>query len=422
MALQGPFVVVADSPASDVVEALQSAGAFPVIETSWADAAAALASVEPEGLVLAAPCGDPARAKQYAQALDESLFEKSGAFTPVIARTREDGVAPLPDVLAISAAVAPSRIVQRLGAALRVRTLHNTVLRRVETLIACGESVPELPDSDPLEEATVLVAGRGRSYPDLAVAVGECVGLVGALSIESAARALNARDIDGLVIGDGFAPRIVEALLMALAEDARFRDLPIAMLGGQQDVAEKFYPQLPNLDRVAEGPDLLVARFLPFVRVHAFGERLTRMLKSLDAKGMIDPNTGLLANEVFWRDLNRAVDDAEKRGVGLSIARFSFDNGDRRISLDAARLLARLMRQVDFACREADNSIFAVFTETDLRAAHVVTRRIASVLKNAMLAAERPNGVDTAVTLATLKPTDNVDTLIARVVGGVAPG
>jgi hypothetical protein len=422
MALQGPFVVVADHPASDVVEALQSAGAFPVIETSWADAAAALASVEPEGLVLAAPCGDPARAKQYAQALDESLFEKSGAFTPVIARTQEDGVAPLPDVLAISAAVAPSRIVQRLGAALRVRTLHNTVLRRVETLIACGESVPELPDSDPLEEATVLVAGRGRSYPDLAVAVGECVGLVGALSIESAARALNARDIDGLVIGDGFAPRIVEALLMALTEDARFRDLPIAMLGGQQDVAEKFYPQLPNLDRVAEGPDLLVARFLPFVRVHAFGERLTRMLKSLDAKGMIDPNTGLLANEVFWRDLNRAVDDAEKRGVGLSIARFSFDNGDRRISLDAARLLARLMRQVDFACREADNSIFAVFTETDLRAAHVVTRRIASVLKNAMLAAERPNGVDTAVTLATLKPTDNVDTLIARVVGGVAPG
>ena len=47
------------------------------------------------------------------------------------------------------------------------------------------------------------------------------------------------------------------------------------------------------------------------------------------------------------------------------------------------------MRQVDFACREADNSIFAVFTETDLRAAHVVARRIASVLKNTMLEPER---------------------------------
>ncbi len=81
------------------------------------------------------------------------------------------------------------------------------------------------------------------------------------------------------------------------------------------------------------------------------------------------------------------------------------------------------MRQVDFACREADNSIFAVFTETDLRAAHVVARRIASVLKNTMLAPDRKRpGIEADVTLATLKPTDNVDSLIARVVGEVAAG
>jgi PleD family two-component response regulator len=138
---------------------------------------------------------------------------------------------------------------------------------------------------------------------------------------------------------------------------------------------------------------------------------------------MIDPATGLLAHDAFWRDLNRAVGDAEKRGVGLSIARFSFDRSDRRISLDAGRLVSRLMRQVDFACREADDSIFAVFTETDLRAAHVIARRIASVLKHTMLAPDRKrSGIDTAVTLTTLKPSDNVDSLIARVVSEVAAG
>jgi GGDEF domain-containing protein len=142
------------------------------------------------------------------------------------------------------------------------------------------------------------------------------------------------------------------------------------------------------------------------------------MLKSLDAHGMIDPDTGLLANAAFWRDLNRAVDDAEKRGVGLSIARFSFDRTNRRTSVDAARILGRLMRQVDFACREADNSIFAVFTETDLRAAHVIARRLAAVLKNTMLAPEKKRAnIEAAVTLATLKSTDNVDSLISRVVG-----
>nr|HUZ30758.1 GGDEF domain-containing protein [Xanthobacteraceae bacterium] len=423
MPLQGPFLVVADSPAPDVVEALRNAGAFPIIETDWAGADGALASVTPEAVVLAEPCADASRAEHFAQALTKRLKAGDGAYTPVLARIRDDGSAPIPDALAISAAVPPVRIARRLSAALRVRTLHATVLRRMQTLAEHGEPQPELPRNDALDDATVLVAGRGRSYPALGVAVGERVGLVGALSVESAARALNTRDIDGMVIGDGFGPRIIEALLTVLAEDVRFRDLPVAVLGGHPETIEDFYQHLPNLDRVAEGPERLVDRFLPFVRLHAFGQQLKRMLKSLDAKGMLDPTTGLLAHDAFWRDLNRAVDDAEKRGVGLSIARFAFEKADRRISLDAARLVARLMRQVDFACREADDSIFAVFTETDLRAAHVIARRIASVLRHTMLAPDpKHGGIETAVTLATLKPSDNVDSLISRVVSEVAGG
>ena len=419
MPLQGPIVVVADTQAADLVEVLRAAGAFPIVEVCWADADSALIKVDPEALVLADACADPARVMTLA----ERLKARTGPFIPVIARTRADGSAVLPDALSIAASAPAARLADRLASAQRIRTLHSTVLRRTRTLASHGEPLPELPASDPLDEASVLLAGRGRSYPMLSVAVGERVGVVGALSVESAARALNVRDINGMVIGDGFSPKIVEALLTVLAEDVRFRDLPVAVLGGHPGLIEPYAIELANLDRIAEGPERLVERLLPYVRLHAFGERLKRMLKSLDAKGMIDPNTGLLGHEAFWRDLNRAVGDAEKRGVGLSIARFCFDAGDRRFSLDAARLVGRLMRQVDFACQEADNSIFAVFTETDLRAAHVVARRIASVLKNTMLAPDRKKkGIEPAVTLATLKPTDSVDSLIARVVGGTAAG
>ncbi len=418
MALQGPFAVIADSPAPDVVEALRAGGAFPVVEATWAEASKSLASVEPEAVVLADADPDPAAADALGDTLDDLYEKQGGLYLPVVARLRDDDASPFADTLAIAAHAPGDRLVRRLAAALRIRTLHSTILRRTRTLTSRGTTLPELPTTDPLDEATVLVAGRGRSYPALSVAVGECVEVVGALSVESAARALNARDIDGLVIGDGFAPKIVEALLTVLADDMRFRNLPVAVLGGPPGLIDPFTMDLANLERIAEGPQRLVDRFLPYVRQHALGERLKRMLKSLDAKGMIDPDTGLLAQDAFWRDLNRAVDDAEKRGVGLSIARFSFDATDRRLSLDAARLVARLMRQVDFACREADSSIFAVFTETDLRAAHVVARRIASVLKNTMLLPDRKrSGIETAVTLATLKPTDSVDSLIARVVG-----
>ena len=38
MSLQGPLLVVADAPATAPVEALSAAGAFPIVETTWADA------------------------------------------------------------------------------------------------------------------------------------------------------------------------------------------------------------------------------------------------------------------------------------------------------------------------------------------------------------------------------------------------
>jgi hypothetical protein len=132
---------------------------------------------------------------------------------------------------------------------------------------------------------------------------------------------------------------------------------------------------------------------------------------------MLDARTGLLFTDAFSRDLDRAIDDAGERGVALSVARFSFeDEIDRRASLDAARLISKLTRNIDFACREDDGSIVAVFTQTDLKAAHVVARRLASVLKHTMLRANegKPNS-GPSVTLATLKDTDTAHSLIARV-------
>ena len=56
------------------------------------------------------------------------------------------------------------------------------------------------------------------------------------------------------------------------------------------------------------------------------------------------------------------------------------------------------------------------FTETDLRSAHVVARRIASVLKHTMLSPDLDReAIRPTVTLATLKPSDNLSTLVARV-------
>ena len=71
MPLQGAFVVVADGPAEDVVSGLRAAGAFPIIESGWFDAPNALASVEPEAIVLADACPDERSAFALSRALTD---------------------------------------------------------------------------------------------------------------------------------------------------------------------------------------------------------------------------------------------------------------------------------------------------------------------------------------------------------------
>jgi GGDEF domain-containing protein len=411
MSLQGPILVVAAKPTGELAQALGNAGAFPVIEASWAEARAAAGEIKPSAIVT----GQPGAAETNAALALARETAKATPFVPIIARVREDAASALPDALPIAEDAPVERLIARLAAALRLRALHAAVLGRARTLKAERNIVAEVPAGDPLDDATVLLVGRGRHHATLSVAVGERMGVMGALSVDAAARCLLAREVDGVVIGEGLPSGSVDLFLTVLAQDARFRDLPVAVLGGGGDA-----DMLANIVW-ARDPLLLLERAVPLIRLRAFEAALKRLLKSIECKGMIDPQTGLLNVKAFGQELGRAIDDAGERGVGLSLARFSFEPEiDRRTSLDAARLVSRLVRGADFACRQDDGSVLFVFADTDLRAAHVVARRLASVLKHTMLrprreAPEDRSSVSPAVTLATLKPTDTVLTLLARV-------
>jgi hypothetical protein len=413
MSLQGPVIVVAEAPAPDLVEALRAAGAFPIVEAKWTDAPTAFVAVKPAAVVIAEP-GAP-KSESSARMLCLQIATSAGPIVPTVALTQGDIDAAIPIALPADAALPVERLIARLQSAMRVRALHATVLRRIETLGAQGGGLPALPVGDALEDATMLIAGRGPLYAALCVAIGERVNMVGALSVEAAAKHLTARDIDGIVVGDGFSPRMVEAFLTLLAQEARFRDMPVAVIG---EAPPDFAAHLPNIDRVDAEPARIVARMVPPVRQHAFAARLKRMLKSLDAAGMFDPDSGLLTRDAFWHDLTRAIAEAQDRSLALSIARLTFEGTlDERSSVEAARLVTRLIRNIDFATAEDDGGLLIVFTQTDLRSAHVVARRIAGAVRNLLTPAGPDAQVTAHVTLATLKAGDTLDSLLLRAMG-----
>ena len=399
---QGPILVVSSGPFPSTAALLDKAQLFPVIETDWADAVRAVAQTQPAAIIVSATeISGPGLAE---------LAECIAPLQPYLPLIATDPVGALPDtVIPVQTLGNSARLIARLRVALRVRALHATVMRRLDSVTAC----PMLADIEPARDATVLLIGRGAAYPTLSVSLGEQIGLVGALSIEAAAKHLNSRDLDGIVLGEGFSLRVMDAFLTVLMEDSRFRNMPVVMTS--DELAPAY--DLPNLEICAADPARVVAVALPLIRQHAFESHLGRTLRSIDAEGLVDPHTGLLTSVAFDRDFATSVYQMQERGGGLSVARFAFDPLHSRARFDGARIISRLMRKMDFGALQEDGSVIVVFADTDLRNAHMIARRLSSVMRHTSHG-RREARAEPAVTVATLLPADSAKSLLARLCDG----
>jgi hypothetical protein len=400
---QGLILVVSDDKQPALAAALD--GVFPVIDTDWRDASRAVAQLHLAAVLAIVP--------ETADAALDALARQIGGIQPYLPLLVIDPSGALPiNAIPFSKSITGhwDRLPPRLRATLRVRALHATALRRLN-----DQAVVEL-DIDrvnPVRDATVLLVGRGGAYPALSVALGERMGVVGALSIEAAAKHLNTRDIDGIVLAEGFSDRVVDAFLTVLSEDPRFRNLPVVV------TLPGFAPShdLPNLEAVTGDPARIAANSLPLIRQHILEAYLGRALRSIDAGGLLDPLTGLLTVEAFDRDLATAVRETLSHGGGLSVARFVFDPANPRARVDGARLLSRLMRQMDFGVLCKDGSALVALTETDQRTAQMITRRLSSVMRHTAHDRRDARRSELTVMVATLQPSDTVQSLLARLNG-----
>jgi GGDEF domain-containing protein len=398
MSQQGPLLLVSNHGRPGFAAALDDAQMFPLIESDFADAVRAVTQVQPSAVLVDMDGADDAEFAALAERIDTR-----SPYLPLIA---VNGEGALPEnAIPFSATDGKfDRLPLRLRAALRIRALHITVLRRLSE-----EPTSHLPDTDPAKDATVLLIGRGGAYPALSVAFGERMGVVGAFSVEAAANHLNTRDIDGIVLGEGFSARVVDAFLTVLAEDARFRNLPVVLT--TNDLTPAY--AMPNLEIIRGEPADIAANALPLIRQRAFEAQLGRTLRAIDAEGLLDPHTGLLAKSVFDRDFPNAVAQALSNGGGLSVARFDFDVSNSRAHLDGARIISRLMRQMDFGAAQDDGSVIVVFADTDLRDAHGIARRLSAVMRHTA-SGKRGGRSDPTVTVSALTPSDSATSLLAR--------
>jgi hypothetical protein len=398
MSQQGPILIIGHDGRPSFAAALDEAGLFPVVDADWTNALRAASDIQPAAVVADMRGVDHARLTALAQQIG-----RRKPYLPLIAVEPEGELPENALPLALSGGNY-DRLIPRLRAALRVRALNATVLRR---LADEPPSATRLIQSDLALHATVLLIGRGGCFPALSVALGQRAGVVGAFSIEAAAHHLANRDIDGILIAQGFTTRVVDAFLTVLAEDARFRHLPVVLTSDELAPSS----ELPNLEIITGEPSQIAANTLPLARQHALEAQLGRTLRAIEAKGLLDPQTGLLTTAAFERDFASAVTQALAEGGGLSVARFAFDPEQPRAQFEGARIISRLMRKMDFGAARPDGSVIVAFSDTDLRNAHAIARRLSAVMRHTSTG-RRGALNEPVITVAALGPKDSARSLL----------
>ena len=124
MSQQGPILVVSAAARPSFASALDAVKLFPVVETEWADAARAVEQVQPAAILAAT------------SAVDETSFaalaKQVAACQPYLPLIAVDPLIRLPEnaIPFFQTEGNFDRLVARLSAALRIRSLHATVMRR----------------------------------------------------------------------------------------------------------------------------------------------------------------------------------------------------------------------------------------------------------------------------------------------------
>src|SRR3954452_18758504 len=125
MSQQGPLIVVSSDGKLPFSMALSETEMFPVIEAVWSEAQRAVADLQPAAVLVSAASD--------AEPLLKNLAEQVATRNPYVPLLVIDPQLPLPgNAIPFSQSGGGiERLSARLRAALRVRTLHATVLRRL---------------------------------------------------------------------------------------------------------------------------------------------------------------------------------------------------------------------------------------------------------------------------------------------------
>lgn len=328
--------------------------------------------------------------------------------------------------------VNPAQICHRVRSLVRLNTMHEELVRRLNTSAKYGLDAPAtIVAPSNVENATVLVLGDPTQFAMIEHSLARQATLVGALSEATALDYLSRRNFDAVIINSVHDIEPYISFVKGVRRVSRLYNLPILMLAERNELAkcEDIY-ESGVTDSIAKpySPDELKLRMNLLVRESRFRDTLKEIYQQAKHLATSDSLTGLYSRGFLLEHVSSMVTDANRTSQSFSLAGLSISNieainselgyvaGDRIIR-QIGEVISLLIRGEDLAARYAGSKFIVVLPDTQIEHAKYAIQRINGVIAHTEFVVEdhhAPVKVTLDTKLVGFQQGDTAESLIAR--------
>lgn len=326
----------------------------------------------------------------------------------------------------------PQQICHRLRSLIRLNTMHEELVRRLNTSAKYGLDAPTpITPPDMMENATIMVLGDPAQFAMIENALSKHATLVGALSDSTALDYLARRSFDAVIISTAETVEPHLPFVRDVRQQSRLFNLPVLALVSPEELTEcsKLYDAgvTDALSRPCSNEELRI-RVNLLVRESRFRESLKRIYQEAKHLATSDALTGLYSRGFLLEHVGTMVKDAERTSQSFTLATLSIANiaeineelgyaGGDRIIRQIGEVVSLLIRGEDLAARYSGSKIVVALPDTAVEGARIAIQRITGVVAHTEFAVEghnAPVSVRLDTRLAGFEDGDTVEALLKR--------
>lgn len=343
---------------------------------------------------------DPAQYLEFVKAI--KLNERTGRM-PVILLGERDGLAgQQSDAMRAArvdeimyAPVSAAQVCGRINSLVRLNTMHEELVRRLNTSAKYGIDAPaNVSPPRTVTDASVLVVGATLDFPFIEEALAKEATLVGALTTTTALDYMMRRDFDAIVVDLNGDPGPVLELARNARMNSQLYNTPFIMLAAADDIGDVALAFESGYTDVLGKPidqEELRGRVMSLVRELRFRDSLRHVYSQARHMATSDGLTGLYSKGFLLEHLRAMLDDSNRWNEAMSLSFFEVINmaaineeygyviGDRIIR-QVGEMMGMLVRGEDLTARYSGARFVVVLPDTAPEFADIAVRRIIGVV------------------------------------------